>query len=133
MKFFIDASLLIYLNIPLPDSEASIIENFYKELLSEELYTDILVLDETIYISRKKYSVPQKDTIEYIDRAVIPYVDILPLTDQEYEKAKMFIIRYNLKPSDAFHLAVISNYKINFIATEDSDFDKTNVKRLWIK
>jgi len=122
MKIFIDASLLIYLNIPLPDSEASIIENFYKELLSEELYTDILVLDETIYISRKKYSVPQKDTIEYIDRAVIPYVDILPLTDQEYEKAKMFIIKYNLKPSDVIYLTVISNYKINFIAIENSDF-----------
>jgi len=41
MKIFIDASLLIYLNIPLPEDQARIVDGFYKRLLSETLYTDV--------------------------------------------------------------------------------------------
>ena len=132
MKIFIDASLLIYLNIPLPEDQARIVDDFYKKLLSETLYTDVLVLDETIYISKKKYGVPYSDTINFIDTAVLPYVTILPIGELEYHKAKVYIERYNLKPSDALHLAVMDNNGITIIATEDEDFDKTHIKRKWL-
>ena len=39
---------------------------------------------------------------------------------------------YNLKPSDALHLAVMDNNGITIIATEDEDFDKTHIKRTWL-
>ena len=133
MKVFIDASLLIYLNIPLPEDEAKLVEDFYRSLLSEELYTDVLVLDETIYISKKKYEVPYEDTIEFLDKAVLPNVIVLPIGVLEYQKAKTYIIKYSLKPSDALHLAVMDNNNIGVIATEDTDFDSTHVKRIWIK
>ncbi|RLI78868.1 PIN domain nuclease [Archaeoglobales archaeon] len=132
MRVFVDASLLIYLNIPLPEDEARIVDEFYKKLLGEELFTDVLVLDETIYISRKKYGVSYDDTIDFIDTAVLPYVSLLPIGELEYHKAKIHIKRYNLKPSDALHLAVMDNNGIATIATEDADFDRTHIKRIWL-
>ncbi len=133
MRIFIDASLIIYLNIPLLEDEDKIIRSFYRSLLKEQLYTDVLVFDEVIYISWKKYKIPPKETIELIDTAILPYVEILPLSLEEYIKAREHIIRYNLKPSDALHLAVMDSNGIQVIATEDKDFDRTHVKRLWIR
>ncbi len=132
MKIFVDASLIIYLNIKLPEKEAKAVEDFYHNLLREELYTNVLVLDEAIYVSKKKYGVSVKETLELIDRVILPYVDILPLTIGEYLKAKEYLLKYNLNPSDALHLATMDNFKIRAIATEDKDFDKTHVKRIWI-
>jgi len=82
------------------------------------------VLDEAIYMSKKKYGVLVGDTLELIDRAILPYVDVLPLTVGEY------LLKYILNPSDALHLAVMDNFKIQAIATEDKDFDRTHAKRI---
>lgn len=133
MRIFIDASLIIYLNIPLPESDAKIIEDFYKKLLREDLYTDVLALDEAIYVSKKKYGIDVKDTIVFIDSVILPYVEILSLGNMEYLKAREYILKYNLKPSDALHMAVIDNYNLQAIATEDSDYDRTHVKRIWVR
>ena len=133
MKIFVDASLIIYLNIRLLEREARAIEDFYRNLLGEELYTDVLVLDEAIYVSKKKYGILVGDTLELIDRAILPYVDVLPLTVGEYLKAREYLLKYNLNPSDALHLAVMDNFKIQAIATEDKDFDRTHAKRIWVR
>ena len=133
MKIFVDASLLIYLNVKLPENEARRVEQFWLDLLlNHDVYTNILVLDETIYISKKKYDVPITETIEFIDRAVVPYVEILPIGLDEYLKAREYTTKYGLKPSDAIHLATIEVNGLQAIASEDKDFDKTHVKRLWI-
>ncbi|MHA1616194.1 MAG: type II toxin-antitoxin system VapC family toxin [Candidatus Njordarchaeales archaeon] len=132
MKLFVDASLLIYLNIPLPQDAENLVEEFFKGLLVNELYTNILVLDEVICVSEKKYKIAKSDTIDFLDNVVIPFINILPLRELEYFTAKRHIIKYNLNPSDAIHLATIDNYGLNAIVTEDKDFDRTHVKRLWI-
>ncbi len=134
MKVFVDASLLIYLNVKMPDHEAKIIEDFWLELLSNHsLYTNVLVLDEVIYISWRKYSIPFEETIEFIDRAVLPYVDLIPIGSIEYLKAREIMIKQRLKPSDAIHLATIIVHGLNAIASEDEDFDRTGIKRIWIR
>jgi len=107
MRVFIDAPLLIYLNIPLRKEEEDKIDSFYRDLLKEELYTDLLVIDEVVYVSKKKYGVPIKDTIDFLDQAIIPYVKVLSITEFDYSIFKKYILKYNLKPSDAIHLAVI--------------------------
>ena len=133
MRVFVDASLIIYLNVVLPEEEARRIEEFWLKLLVEsELYTNVLVLDEAIYVSKKKYGVPVEDTLELIDKAILPYVTILPLGLEEYMKAEKYIVKYGLKPSDALHLATMDNNGIQLIATEDKDFDNTHVKRIWV-
>jgi len=63
----------------MPVEEAELVERFWLELLREhELYTNVLALDEAIYVSQRKYGVPFADTLELVDRAVLPYVEVLP-------------------------------------------------------
>jgi len=134
MKIFVDASLIVYLNVKMPEKEAELIEKFWLDLLTHHsLYTNILVLDEVIYVSKKKYEVSIEDTLELIDKAVLPYVDILPIGLSEYLKAREMMKKYNLKPSDAIHVATMENYGLQAIASEDKNFDIIGVKRLWIK
>jgi len=134
LKVFVDASLLIYLNVKLTEEEAKLVEDFWLNLLlNHELYTNIIALDETICVSKKKYEVSIDDTIEFIDRAVLPYIDVLHIGLNEYLKAKEYMIKYKLKPSDSIHVATIENYGLQAIVTEDEDFDKVGIKRLWIK
>ena len=132
MKVFIDASLIVYLNIRLPEAMARLVEDFYRKLLTEELYTDVLALDEAIYVSTRRYRVSLRDSLELVDRAVLPYVEILPLGASEYVKAKRYMVEYGLKPSDAIHLAAIDNGGVQAIVTEDRDFDRTHVRRIWV-
>ncbi len=133
MRIFLDASFIIYLNVDVPDSLAEKIDALYKQLVTgNKLYTDVLVLDEVIHVSRKKYKVPYSETIDMLDEIIIPYVEVLPIGLMEYLKAKENILKYNLKPSDAIHLAVIENNGIQAIVTEDEDFDRIPIKRIWL-
>ncbi len=130
MKIFLDASFLVYLNIDLPESEK--IDNLFRSLLREELYTDVLVLDEVIYISKRKYGISYNETIKFLDDLILPTVEVLPIGLEEYLKAKENILKYNLRPSDAIHFAVIESNGLQAIVTEDRDFQRVPVKVIWI-
>ena len=132
MKMFLDASFLIYLIAPTPGKEEEIAKFYAKLITEEDLYTDVLCLDETIFISKKKYRISYSDSITFIDENILPYVRILPIGTLEYIKAKEYVLKYNLKPSDAIHLAVIENYGLQAIVTEDEDFDRVPIKRVWL-
>jgi len=134
VKVFIDSPLLIYLNT-LADSKSRILyENFYIDILTKyKPYTDVLVLDELIYISKKKYGIPYNVSIEFIRSSILPYVYILSLGEEEYDNAEKILVEYGLKPSDALHLGAMVNNNINLVVSEDREFDKIPaIKRLWI-
>ncbi|NJE48296.1 type II toxin-antitoxin system VapC family toxin [Thermococcus sp. 9N3] len=132
MKLFIDTNLFVYLLTKTPEDERKIIE-FYAELIeNHDLYTSPLVLDETIHVAKKKYSVPYELSIEFIDEKVLPYVEVLPLTVFDYLTARLIITKYNLRPSDALHVAVIENNGLQAIVSEDEDFDVLPLKRVWL-
>jgi len=85
MKVFVDASLFIYLNVPIPEDQAQLIDSLWKGLLSEhEVFTNLLVLDEVIYVSKKKYNVEQEETLEFIDHTVLPHVELLSIGAELY-------------------------------------------------
>ncbi len=134
MKVFIDANLLIYLNALRTRSKRLIYENFYLDLLSKyKAYTDALVLDEVIYVSHKRYQVPYKISIEFIDSTVLPFVEILPLGEEEYMKATKLIDTNRVKPSDALHAAAMIIQGISRVASEDKEFDKIKgITRIWL-
>jgi predicted nucleic acid-binding protein len=56
-KLLLDANLVIYLNT-VTGEERPIIDRFFKSLLRERLFTNMLVLDETLHVSRRRYAVP---------------------------------------------------------------------------
>jgi predicted nucleic acid-binding protein len=63
---------------------------------------------------------------------VLPYLKLLPLGPELYPYVRHYLEKYHLKPSDAIHAATINKYRLDAIATEDKDFDKTQIKRLWL-
>jgi len=133
LKVLVDASLLIYLNARMPDGEARLVEEFWEGLLrNHELFVNLLVLDETIYTSKRKYDVPFNETLEFIDRAVLPHVEVLVLGLETYLEAKKYMVKYGLKPSDSIHAATVEVFGLQAIASEDRDFDKISIKRLWL-
>ncbi|MFP3188998.1 MAG: type II toxin-antitoxin system VapC family toxin [Sulfolobaceae archaeon] len=127
---FLDANFLIYLN-----SGVSEVKEYYIKLLTyESMFSDPLVIDEVIYVSKKKYGVKYYDIIEFLDEIVLKYLTVLPITIKEYERAKEIMRKYSVKPSDAFHIAVMLNNSINVILSEDKELDKVaEIKRIWIK
>ncbi len=133
-RIFIDAPLLVYLNT-LTDSDRIAYEEYYLGLVSENvLYTDVLVLDELIHVSYRKYRVPYELSIEFIESIVLPFTNILSIGLKEYELASKYIIKYNLKPSDAIHLAAMKSNGIGIIVTEDKDYDRVDVvRKTWLK
>ncbi|WP_258084131.1 type II toxin-antitoxin system VapC family toxin [Thermococcus thermotolerans] len=132
MKLFIDTNLFVYLLTKTPEDERRIVE-FYVELIeNHSLYTSPLVLDETIHVAKKKYGVPYNLSIEFIDEKVLPYVEVLPLAVFDYLTAREIIVKYNLRPSDALHVAVIENNGLQAMVSEDEDFDVLPLKRLWL-
>lgn len=132
MKVFLDSNLLIYLNI-LKSDYRRIYEAFYLNLLSAyKAYLDVLVLDELIYISKRKYNAPYDLTLSFIDSIVLPYVEILPLGEEEYMKASEILKTYRVKPSDALHIAAMTLNGITRIASEDEEMDKVEeIQRIW--
>jgi predicted nucleic acid-binding protein len=132
MKLFIDTNLFVYLLTKTPEDERKIIEFYAKLIENHDLYTSPLILDETIHVAKKKYTVPYELSIEFIDEKVLPYVEVLPLTVFDYLTARQIITKYNLRPSDALHVAVIENNGLQAIVSEDEDFDVLPLKRVWL-
>ncbi|BEP17846.1 type II toxin-antitoxin system VapC family toxin [Pyrofollis japonicus] len=134
MKAFLDTPLLIYLNTVVNDEHRLVYENFYIDILSKyKLYTDVLVLDELIYVSKKKYGVPYTITLDFIDSIVLPYITVIALGEEEYHEAAKLLAKHNLKPSDALHIAAMKTNNIEIIISEDKELDRVpGVKRAWI-
>ncbi len=134
MKVFVDAPLLIYLNTLTDESLRAPYTLFYEGLLSRfKAYTDVLVLDEVLYISHRKYGVPYEASISFIESAVLPYISVLSLAEHEYQIAVEVLKKHGVRPSDALHVGAMKANGIELIASEDQDFDKIEeIKRLWL-
>lgn len=130
---FVDANLLIYLNCIQQEDERKTYEDLYYNALSSfEVFTDILVLDELIWVSKKKYNVPYDLTLSFIRNAVLPYVEILHIDTKILDIFFNVLAKYKLKPSDAIHVAVMLTHNIRTIISEDIDFDNIKeIKRIW--
>lgn len=133
MKAFIDACLFIYLNTITEENIRRIYESLYMDvLLRYKAYTNVLVIDELLYISKKKYKIPYKITINFIKKIVEPYVTILPVTEEDLKQAYKILLKHNLKPSNAIHIATMKNNNIKIVVTEDREYDKIpEIKRIW--
>lgn len=134
MRAFIDANLLIYLNTLADRNLRIIYEDLYtKMILEHRLYTDVLVIDEVIYVSQKRYNLPYKVTLKFIEELVTPFVNILSIGEEEYNIAAKLIGEKNIAPSDAIQLSVMKNNNMITIVSEDSGFDKIDwIKRIWL-
>lgn len=128
---FIDTNLFIYLNTPSADFDRY--AAFYEdEIMDNHAFTNVIVIDELLYVSKKKYNIPYTTTIEFIDSTVIPCVDILNVDLRTYTTMKE-VLKYCSKPSDALIAATMKNSSVGIILSEDGGFDRIPfVQRKWI-
>lgn len=132
-KAFIDANFLIYLNTCTDPIFCRKLRTFFLSLIkSYDTYTDILVIDEVLYISKKKYRVPYNITLNFIWN-ILKVIKLIPLSEEVFTELNDILQKYNLKPSDAIHLAAMKLEGINIIVSEDADYDKIkDVRRIWL-
>jgi len=133
LKAFLDSTLLIYLNAMTGDDRRAL-DMFFRKLLNEALFTDLLVLDEVLYISRRNYKVPYEITLNFLRKIILPYAKIIALEEEDITPMERYLTKYNLKPSDAIHLATMEKAGVTHIVTEDQDYDRVKeVRRIWLK
>ena len=103
-----------------------------KKVDEYEPITNIIVIDEVIWILWKKYGVDKSDIFEFIDR-IVEFLTIIPLDEVDYKRLKELMLNYGLKPSDALHVSTMSKAKTSRIITEDGEFDRLEwIKRIWL-
>ena len=131
MKAFLDSCFLIYLNA-MVDDERRLVEELFRRLLEEQLFTNMLVVDEVLYISRK-YGVSYETTLDFLKNTVLPYAEVLPVEEEDFKPVEKYLLKYGLKPSDAIHLATMEKAGISNIVSEDREFDRVKgIKRIWV-
>lgn len=131
-KLFLDANLAIYLNT-ITGSERTRIDRFFKGILRQRLFTNMLVLDETLYVSKSRYAVPYAVTMRFLRRAFLPHTEVIPIAEEDLQATERYLTEYDIKPSDAIHLATMDKAGIALIASEDEDFDAVpGIKRVWL-
>jgi|SRR3989344_7719394 len=92
--------------------------------------TSSLALDEVMWAMTKNNLKNEiRDVIEEI--YAIENLEIKEVSSIIPLRALDFIEIENLKPRDAFHAAIMQQFGISEIATDDTDFDKLdNIKRI---
>jgi uncharacterized protein len=91
--------------------------------------TSVLALDEVMWVlirNRKKEVL--RETIE--DIFALPNLSILDVAGPTALDALDHIENEDLKPRDAFHVAIMKSNKVNEIVSDDRDFDRVSgIKR----
>jgi len=112
--------------------------NFSLELLDRaiklgaQLISNMIAMDEVLWILAQKYGVSRTEVFELTDR-LGSLLDIVPLDRIDYDPMKEFMNSYNLKPSDALHAASMKRSDAHYIASEDRDFDALPwIRRIWL-
>jgi len=69
---------------------------------------------------------------EVIDDVIKNYgLKILPVSTKSFKLAIKFIQEFRLLTNDALHLAVMNQFEIADIASNDSDFDPIRIIKIW--
>ncbi len=132
MKVFLDANYIIYLKYSESDEVFEYCINLLKKLEKFEAITNIVVINEVVWILRKKYGIESEEIFDFLDR-FLNFVEFVPLEAEDYELMRDFILRYSLKPSDALHVSSMKRSGAKLIVSEDPDFDRVEwIKREWV-
>lgn len=128
---YLDANLLAFLgneNSPFYQKSLDIVDRLIKN--GHQLVFSSLTLDEYFHSVIRFSQDPKDVTINNLKKA---YRKLLKLNiklinpsldEKKHLKVIDLIAKYNLHPRDAYHLFIMLENKVRFIATFDNDFDK---------
>lgn len=136
---YLDANFLVYLK-----NETSFFHQYSKSLLEKlieekfQLIISPLIIDEFLHslilIFRRVRvknleSKLRKNLKEILNLPNLKIVNS-PIEPEKQLKIIRFIIKYNLRPRDAYHLLTMQEHKISHFVTFDNDFEKVFGKKL---
>jgi len=131
-KIFLDANYIIYLRYAEDDKIYEYCLELLKKVDEYEPITNIIVINEVVWILWNKYGIDKSKIFEFIDR-IVEFLTIIPLDEEDYKRLKELMLNYGLKPSDALHVSTMSKAKTSYIITEDGEFDSVEwIKRIWL-
>lgn len=137
-RCYLDANLLFYWQDPKsPFNQAA--TNIVERLVQGRyfLFVSSLVLDEYLYTCLRfsgKSKIEMKDNLKFSLKRVlkIPTLQLInpSLDERKHLKVIDLIAKFNLHSRDAYHLFIMLENKVKFLATFDSDFEKVFKKGL---
>ncbi|MFQ6085021.1 MAG: type II toxin-antitoxin system VapC family toxin [Candidatus Bathyarchaeia archaeon] len=133
-KFFLDSCYLIYLRYAKKDRVAEYTWNLLHRAVKEgtELITNMVVVDEVVWILTTKYRVKLEEVFELLD-STLPLVDVIQLDYVDYDAMKRIMKEHRLRPSDALHISSMKKAGTRCIVSEDEEFDQVPwIKRIWV-
>lgn len=127
---YLDANVLVYLQDPnSPFHQKSI--DLVKKLVDDRhnLIISPLVLDEYLHSSLRSSKKSPAEKLANVRLSMesifkLPEIKLVnpPLAFKKQLKILKLMAKFNLKPRDAYHLLIVIEKKINFLATFDQDF-----------
>ena len=133
-KLFLDSCYLIYLRYAEEDEVAEYTWNLLLRAVKEgtELITNMIVVDEAVWILTTKYRIDLSEVFELLDSA-LPLVGVIRLDYADYDGMKEAMREYGLGPSDALHISSMKKAGASRIVSEDKGFDRVPwIKRVWM-
>lgn len=129
---YLDTNILILLqnqNFTNHQQTKLIFSKFLKE--GFQLFISSLVIDEYLYNTYRLIEAEKSKKLILLKKGFnkilkIPNINLVnpPLEFKKHKKIVDLMHKYNLKPRDAYHLFIMLENKIKYLATFDSDFDK---------
>jgi len=131
-KVFLDANYIIYMKYAEDDEIYEYCVELLKKLDEYEPITNMVAIDEVVWILWKKYSIDKEEIFDFLDR-IVEFLTIIALDEADYKRLKELMLNYGLKPSDALHVSTISRTRTSYIISEDGEFDSVEwLKRIWL-
>ncbi len=151
---FIDANIFIYDILAVPEYVNSC-KSFLKSVESAEVkgFTSILVISEVIHklmfseLIEKHGTKPEavlarmkkdpeiiaslKKYKDIVSKISIIGIKVLPNSEETHGKAGSFVEKYRLMSNDAINAALMKEYGIKDIATNDTDFERVDFLKVW--
>ena len=131
-RIFLDANYIIYLRYAKDDKIYEYCVELLRKLDEYESLTNMVVIDEVVWILWKRYRIDKAEIFEFLDR-IIEFLTIIALDEGDYKRMRKLMLNYGLKPSDALHVSTMSKTKTSYIISEDGEFDSVGwIKRIWL-
>lgn len=130
-KCYLDANTLLYFTNPAAQFHETAIELISALLIQNyALFISPLILDEYFHNSIRFSQVPRRQALQDLKIGFgkikkLKNINLVysPLEFTKQTKVLNFMIKYQLRSRDAYHLFIMKENKIKYLATFDDDFE----------
>jgi len=123
---YVDSNVFLYpvLYSKEVDPRVKKTSDILKKIATGELFafTSVLTWDEVVWVVRKTMGVNEAQSQ---GQKLLGFLNLhfIEVNENILSQAQGLIVKYNLKPRDAIHIASALNQKIELIISDDQDFD----------